>query len=133
MTLPNFRVPTVRLLAALAVGLATLSAPPARAQQGYPSRPVQLVVAFEPVWAIAFFVAVASLIFGFFGREKGPKLAVIAFLIAFAIVWFGWGAEIMDRLTSGDFSAGMDAPSGQQAESPAADAALGAVSDAEGA
>lgn len=87
----------------------------------------------EPVWAIAFSIAVASLIFGFFGREKGPKLAVIAFLIAFAMVWFGWGDEIMGRLTSGDFSASMDAPAEQQAGSGAADAALGAVSDAEGA
>ena len=48
VTLPNFRALTAPLLAALAVGLAALSAPPARAQQGYPSRPVQLVVAFEP-------------------------------------------------------------------------------------
>ena len=49
------------------------------------------------------------------------------------MVWFGHGVEIMGRLTSGDFSAGMDAPAEQQAAPSAADAALGAVSDAEGA
>ena len=86
-----------------------------------------------PVWIVAFFIAVASLIFGFFGKDKGPKLAVIAFLVVFAMVWFGHGVEIMGRLTSGDFSAGMDAPVEQQAAPSAADAALGAVSDAEGA
>lgn len=44
----RLRACAVPILAALVAGLATLSAMPVRAQQGYPSRPVQLVVAFEP-------------------------------------------------------------------------------------
>src|SRR3954467_1575138 len=48
MALPHFRARTAPMLAAFVVGLAALSAPPVEAQQGYPSRPVQLVVAFEP-------------------------------------------------------------------------------------
>ena len=45
---PNFRTRTAPVLAALAVGMAVMSAQPVWAQQAYPSHPVQLVVAFEP-------------------------------------------------------------------------------------
>ena len=46
--LPYLRARTAPVLGALVVGLAALSVSPVRAQQAYPSRPVQLVVAFEP-------------------------------------------------------------------------------------
>lgn len=83
-----------------------------------------------PVWALAMGLAVLSLIFGFFGKDKGPKLAVIALLAVFAIVWFGYKDDVFARLTSGEVAAPQPAAQGGQ-EGSAADEALDAVASAQ--
>ena len=83
-----------------------------------------------PVWALAMGLAVLSLIFGFFGKDKGPKLAAIALLAVFAIVWFGYKDAVFARLTSGELAAPQPAAQGGQ-EGSAADEALDAVASAQ--
>lgn len=66
-----------------------------------------------PIWIIALVVAVLSLVFGLGSPQRGMKIGVLAALVVFGFVWFGYGAEIIEAITG-------NAPSADPAAAQAA-------------
>ncbi len=57
-----------------------------------------------PVWAVAFAIALLSLIFGFGSMQRGAKIGIVAGLALFGYVLFGFGGDVVSGITGGAVS-----------------------------